>query len=109
MITLRRLNIASSAVTDVTPLKDLRLERLVLSPEKIQTGMEVLRDMKSLVLIQTSVADEKSAESFWKSYDLGVWKPAPAELNATSDAATPVGPDVEQPAAPPVEPADPQP
>jgi hypothetical protein len=109
MITLRRLNIASSAVTDVTPLKDLRLERIVLSPEKIETGMHVLRDMKSLVLIQTSMAEERSAESFWKSYDLGVWKPAPAELNATSEAATPVAPDVEQPAVPQVEPADPQP
>lgn len=74
--TLRRLNIAETQVTDVTPLKGLGLERIILTPERIRTGMEHLRAMKSLVLIQTSIEEEMSAEDFWKRYDLGVWKPA---------------------------------
>lgn len=73
---LRRLNIAQTQVSDVTPLKDLRLERLVLTPERIRTGMEFLRTMKSLTLIQTSIEEEMSANEFWKRYDLGVWKTA---------------------------------
>lgn len=74
--TLRRLNIANTPVSDVSPLKDLRLERLILSPDRIRTGMESLRTMTSLVLIQTSIEEELSAEEFWKRYDLGIWKPA---------------------------------
>jgi Leucine-rich repeat (LRR) protein len=71
---LRRLNIANTPISDVTPLKNLRLERIVLSPERIRTGMETLRSIKSLVLIQTSIEEELSADDFWKRYDLGVWK-----------------------------------
>jgi Leucine-rich repeat (LRR) protein len=72
---LRRLNIAKTLINDVTPLQDLQLERLILSPERIRTGMESLRKMKSLVLIQTSIEQEMTAADFWKRYDLGVWKP----------------------------------
>lgn len=72
--TLRRLNIVGTQVTDVTPLQNLRLERLVLSPERIRAGMEKLRACKSLVLIQTSIEEEMSADDFWKRFDLGVWK-----------------------------------
>lgn len=78
--TLRRLNIVGTQVTDVTPLQNLRLERLVLSPERIRTGMQTLRNMKSLVLIQTSIEEEMSADDFWKRYDLGIWKPAEETL-----------------------------
>jgi hypothetical protein len=45
--------------------------------------------MKSLVLIQTSVEQQLSADDFWKRYDLGLFKPAetPAENPAVPDAA----------------------
>jgi len=71
---LRRLNIANTPISDVMPLQNLLLERIVLSPERIRTGMEGLRKMKSLVLIQTSIEQEMTAADFWKRYDLGVWK-----------------------------------
>lgn len=71
---LKRLNIAQTPIIDVTPLQNLQLERLVLSPERIRTGMEVLRQMKSLVLIQTSIEQEMTSGDFWKRYDVGVWK-----------------------------------
>jgi hypothetical protein len=72
---LVRLNIAESAVTDVTALQGLRLQRITLSPERITAGMEVLRGMDSLKQIQTSINEPMSAADFWKRYDLGVYKP----------------------------------
>jgi hypothetical protein len=80
--TLRRLNIADTQVTDVTPLHNLRLERLILTPERIRTGMEGLRNSKSLVLIQTSMEEEMTADDFWKRFDLGVWKTLDEETPA---------------------------
>lgn len=80
--TLRRLNIAGTQVTDVTPLHNLRLERLILTPERIRTGMEGLRNSKSLVLIQTSMEEEMTADDFWKRFDLGVWKTLDEETPA---------------------------
>lgn len=71
---LERLNIARTEVTDLTPLKGLRLQRIVLTPERIVTGIEVLRQMKSLALIQTTIEEEQSAEDFWKRYDVGAYK-----------------------------------
>lgn len=71
---LRRLNIADTDITDITPLQNLKLERLVLSPEKITLGMDELRRISGLSLIQTSVEESMSAADFWKRFDLGVWK-----------------------------------
>lgn len=71
---LERLNIAKTEVTDLTPLKGLRLQRIVLSPERIVSGMDVLRQMKSLALIQTTIEEEQSSEDFWKRYDVGAYK-----------------------------------
>jgi Leucine-rich repeat (LRR) protein len=75
VFSLRRLNIADTPIADLTPLKDLQLERITLSPERIRTGMDALRAMTSLVLIQTSIEQRQSAADFWKRYDLGLWKP----------------------------------
>jgi len=83
MSSLRRLNIAETKVTDLTPLQDLKLERLVLSPERIQSGIEHIRAMKSLTLIQTSIDEQQTADAFWKRYDLGVWKSVEPEIPAT--------------------------
>lgn len=70
---LKRLNIASTPVTDLSPLAGLSLERIVMSPERIRTGIDAIRNMKSLVYIQTSVEQDLTADEFWKRYDLGVW------------------------------------
>lgn len=72
---LVRLNIAESAVADLSPLQGLRLQRITLTPERITSGMEVLRGMESLKQIQTSINEPMSAADFWKRYDLGVYKP----------------------------------
>jgi len=70
---LKRLNIASTPVTDLSPLAGLSLERIVMSPERIRTGIDAIRNMKSLVYIQTSVEQDLTADEFWKRYDLGIW------------------------------------
>lgn len=83
---LQRLNIAETAVSDLTPLKGLKLQRITLTPDRIQSGMEVLRDMKSLTQIQTSMNEPMSTVDFWKRFDLGVWKSTDPAAPTTSAA-----------------------
>ena len=75
MSTLRRLNIADTPVTDLTPLAELRLERLILTPSRIRNGLEELRQMGSLAAIDTSFDGEQPqampAAEFWRRYDAG--------------------------------------
>ena len=93
---LKRLNIANTPVTDLSPLANLSLERIILSPERIRTGIEAVRNMKSLVYIQTSVEQDLAADEFWKRYDLGIWDDskqssttAPEPEKETLPSATP--------------------
>jgi len=74
MESLQRLNIARSAVTDVTPLKGLRLQRIILTPGKIEKGLEVVRNMPSISAIHThfpSSARFLRPAEFWSLYDEG--------------------------------------
>ncbi|MCA9034272.1 MAG: hypothetical protein KDA91_04025 [Planctomycetaceae bacterium] len=88
MTTLRRLNIADTPVTDLTPLKDLKLERLTFSPERITAGIDVIRNMPSLAELQPTVETPIKAADFWQRYDLGVWQPVTELLpSENSDAA----------------------
>ena len=80
--TLKRLNIADTPVTDLSPLARLSLERIVMSPERIRTGFDAIRKMKSLVYIQTSVDQNQTADEFWKRYDIGIWD-KPEQSSAT--------------------------
>ena len=84
---LKRLNIASTPVTDLSPLASLSLERIVLSPERIRTGIEAIRNMKSLVYIQTSVDQNQTADEFWTRYDLGIWDDSKPSSTTESDPA----------------------
>ena len=83
---LKRLNIADTKVTDLSPLAGLSLERIVLSPERIRTGIDTIRAMKSLNYIQTSIEEDLSADEFWKRFDLGVWDDSKQPPSDTSDA-----------------------
>ncbi len=76
---LKRLHIARSEVTDLTPLRWLRLERLIFTPSKIQSGMDVVRNMATLREIGTAfgesdwgIADRVMPPAeFWELYDAG--------------------------------------
>jgi len=87
MSRLKRLNIANTPVTDLSPLASLSLERIVLSPERVRTGIEAIRNMKSLVYIQTSVEQIQAAEDFWIRYDLGIWDDSKQSSTTEPDPA----------------------
>jgi internalin A len=73
MTSLRRLNIAGSTVSDLTPLADLRLERLIFTPSRITEGIDVVRRMESLRELDVEFREPermKPAE-FWRRYDAG--------------------------------------
>ena len=106
MSSLKRLNIANTPVMDLRPLAHLSLERIVLSPERIRTGIDTIRNMTSLVYIQTTVDQNQAANEFWKRYDLGIWddaqpssttQPDPAQETPPVDDPLLVVPDIETP------------
>lgn len=87
MKTLQRLNIADTEIDDVTPLKDLSLQRITFTPGRIRKGIEVLREMKSLNEFRPTVETSIGREEFWKRYDLGVYNEVASEPSASVPAA----------------------
>jgi hypothetical protein len=75
---LQRLHIGGTEVTDLTPLDSLRLTRLIFTPGKIKTGLDVVRKMPSLEELGTrfdDAADDKMPPAaFWEMYDKGELK-----------------------------------
>ncbi|RMG40205.1 MAG: leucine-rich repeat domain-containing protein [Planctomycetota bacterium] len=71
MTSLKRLNIAGSAVTDLTPLEGLALERLIFTPERIEKGLPIVRNMPSLnrMGIGRSFETVMPPAQFWAEYD----------------------------------------
>ena len=63
---VKRLAINRTLVTDLTPLKGRQLEELYLDVQFTTSGLQLLRKMKSLRLINGIPVDE-----FWKTYDEG--------------------------------------
>lgn len=71
MISLKRLNIAGSQATDLTPLAGLQLDRLIFTPDRIETGLEVARNMSSLKEIGLRFENMMPPAQFWARYDAG--------------------------------------
>ncbi len=71
MTTLRRLHIAAIPVHDLTPLQGLTLTRLIFTPPNITKGMDVVRAMKSLTEVGTSLDTRMPPAQFWLLYDQG--------------------------------------
>lgn len=91
MESLRRLNLAGSAVTDLTPLAGLELERLIFTPAKITKGIEAARTMPSLQTLGTTFDDVMPSQAFWNRYDAGEFAEPDAPA-ATTPSATPPAP-----------------
>ncbi len=93
MTSLKRLNIAGTPLRDVSILSNLKLDRITLTPDTIDAGMDVLRNMSSLtqVWVSTGLGAETqqfNAADFWKRYDDGTWANAeepPPDNGATDD------------------------
>ncbi len=71
MTRLKRLHIGETAVCDVSPLKGLRLERLILTPANIKSGLPLVRHMKTIKEIGTTLENRMSPELFWELHDQG--------------------------------------
>lgn len=69
MKSLKRLHISRTPVSDLTPLKALKLERLVFTPGTIKNGLEVVRNMKSLIEVGSTLDVLMPPEEFWLRYD----------------------------------------
>jgi internalin A len=69
MTTLKRLHIGRTQVTDLMPLKALKLTRLVFTPGSITKGLDVARNMKSLREVGTSLDVLMPPGEFWSRYE----------------------------------------
>lgn len=77
------IEITDTKVTDLTPLKGMSLQQIGFNPERVAKGMEVLRDMKSLIIILTGADPDAGkgthvrvglgAKEFWQKYDSGAF------------------------------------
>lgn len=66
---LERLALAGAAATDLTPLADLKLKRLIFSPDKIEAGLDALRAMDTLEEIGPDLDHRQSPDAFWAKHD----------------------------------------
>jgi internalin A len=71
---LNRLHIGETLVQDLTPLKDLSLQRLIFSPVSVQKGLDDMRKMQSLVVLGTTLEAMMPRDQFWPLYDKGGMK-----------------------------------
>lgn len=69
MTSLKRLHIGGAPVSDLTPLKDLKLERLVFTPGTVTKGLNVTRNMKSLKEVGSTLDVLMPPGEFWSRYD----------------------------------------
>jgi hypothetical protein len=69
VLSLQRLNIAKTQVTDLTPLAKHNLTRLIFSPEKIKTGIDIARNMTSIQEIGSNLDQKMTPDVFWKLFD----------------------------------------
>ncbi len=86
---LKRLNIAGADITDLTPLEGMELTRLIFDVDKVEKGLEIVREMKSINQIGASLDDVNSmtVAGFWRTYDLEQEKKAEAAKKAAEDKA----------------------
>jgi Leucine-rich repeat (LRR) protein len=68
---LNRLHIGETPVHDLTPLKGLNLERLIFTPVSIKKGLDDMRNMRSLIVLGTTLEGMMPREQFWLFYDKG--------------------------------------
>ncbi len=72
--TLKRLHIARTEVTDLSPLQWMNLTRLIFTPNRIKTGIEHARDMPGLTEIGIDFNQRLPPAQFWPKYDAGEFK-----------------------------------
>ena len=71
---LKLLYIYAPGVTDLTPLQNLQLQDIRLTPKNITQGLDILRAMKSLKSIGLTHYQTWPAVEFWTRYEKGEFK-----------------------------------
>jgi internalin A len=71
MISLKRLHIGDTLVTNLAPLKGLVLERLIFNPENIKNGLEFIRNMPTLTELGVTLETRMPPAEFWAMVDQG--------------------------------------
>ena len=75
---LERLHIAKTDVTDLSVLETLGLQRLIFTPNRIKTGIEIARNCPTLRNVDVRFGGEYTrpmpAAQFWSLYDAGEFK-----------------------------------
>ena len=66
--------IQNCRITDLSTLQGMPLEAILLTPNRIAQGMEVLRGMKGLKTIGIAWDQSWPAAEFWERYDKGEFK-----------------------------------
>jgi internalin A len=69
--TLERLHIAGTKVKDLTPLKGLKLQRLIFTPNNIKAGLDIVRGMKTITELGTTLDNRMPPKKFWQQLDQG--------------------------------------
>ena len=72
-LSLTELRCQDTQVADLSPLQGMNLTEVTLKPRSIKSGMNLVRQMKSLktIGIGHEAKDRFSPEDFWKKYDSG--------------------------------------
>jgi internalin A len=78
---LRRLNIARTSVTDLTPIAGLKLDRLIFTPSTIDRGIDAVRNMPTLQTLGVDFDHQQPATEFWTAYDAGAFSEGPPPVN----------------------------
>ena len=69
---IQRLHIGETLITDLTPLRGLNLTRLVFTPERIKSGIEVVQNLSNLQEIGTKFDDQgrdlMPPDAFWAKF-----------------------------------------
>ncbi len=73
--TLQRLHCGETPVTDLSPLKDLVLTRLIFPPNSVKKGLDEIRKMASLSEVGVTLEQKMWPTDFWQAYDAGAFKP----------------------------------
>lgn len=69
--TLERLHIGETEVTDLGPVLNLPLTRLIFTPSKITRGLQEIRGVETIREIGTTLEGKMSPLEFWPLYDEG--------------------------------------
>jgi internalin A len=72
---LQRLHIGGTKVTDLTPVGQMQLNRLIFTPHRIERGLDVVRNSRSIREIGVDFDHRLPPHEFWRLFDEGQLNP----------------------------------